>query len=139
MSGIWADWLAVAAGGAAGASLRHAVNLTIGSAAASRWGVPAMSATLIANVAGCAALGAAAAWIASRPVTAAPPRFDAWLMIRVGLLGSLTTFSTFIAEIMAVGRQGALGVAAGWVLAHLVLGAAAMAVAAWWVASRGIA
>ncbi len=129
------DFAAVAAGGAIGASMRHAVNMVIASATVARLGVPAMTATLVVNVAGCAALGAGAAWLATRPDGWTAGRLDVWLMVRVGVLGSLTTFSTFIAEILMVGRDGSAGIAAAWLAAHLLLGTAAMVAAGWWVAS----
>ncbi len=95
----WARVLAVAAGGAVGAVLRY-----VSGVALLKWteqGLPI--ATLMVNVAGCFAIGlmlhggaaAAARW----PLLAHPG-------LTVGLLGALTTFSTFSYETIRLAEAG---------------------------------
>lgn len=105
--------LLVAAGGAAGSVLRHLVALALPAAAG---GFP--WATLAVNLAGSAAIGAAAALCVQG---------DLRLLLVTGLLGGFTTFSAFSLEaVTLLGRHPAL--AALYVLASLVLGLACFAV-----------
>ena len=90
------DLLALAAGGALGAGLRWAIaELTPDDA----W-FP--SGTLMANVLGCAVLGAVVALRRQHP-----DRGRLWLAAGTGFCGSLTTFSTFAVEL--AGFLGAPG------------------------------
>lgn len=67
--------------------------------------------TLAANWIGAYMIGLAVAYFAD-----APKLSDAWrLFIITGLLGGLTTFSTFSAEVVAMIQQARWG----WVLAHI--------------------
>lgn len=96
----------VAAGGAAGASLRWAVDelLDVGSAAFP-WP------TLIVNLVGCLAIGLAAGrWERDS---------DAWHAVVVGVLGGLTTFSAFAVETDSLLRADRFGVAAAYVIASV--------------------
>ena len=114
--------LAVAAGGALGAWLRHQTSRlflsTIGPVAASAfpW------ATLTVNVLGSAAMGLLVGWLA---------RYGAggehWrLLLGVGVLGGFTTFSSFALEFALFVERGALGLAATYIAVSLIAGFAAL-------------
>lgn len=113
------NFVLVALGGAIGATLRHALGLLASAVLGSTlpWG------TLIVNALGCLAAGALLHAFAS--VQASDPRR---LLLVVGLLGGLTTFSAFAAETLTLLRDGrpllAITNVAGNVL--LSLGAAAV-------------
>jgi CrcB protein len=97
------DWLrelaAVAGGGALGATSRHLL-----SQAVYQWlgrGFP--WGTLVVNVVGSLILGAVYVLLIERTTT----NHDAWrLLIVVGFLGALTTFSTFSMDTLALLEQG---------------------------------
>lgn len=105
----WTDWLLVAAGGATGSVLRAllAYGLLNATPKAWPWG------TLAANVLGCALLG----WLTARGM---PPGTRA--LLAVGLCGGLTTFSTWVAEVVLLQRQHHLGWAVGYGVVTLVAG-----------------
>jgi fluoride exporter len=82
----------VALGGAAGAMLRHALNVALAGAA---W----PKATFVANVAGCLLFGLVAGLAMGRmPETVR-------LLVVTGFLGGLTTFSAFGGETASLLRQ----------------------------------
>lgn len=93
-------WIAVAAGGALGALLRFAVSR----GAARLFGTAFPWGTLIVNAAGAFAIGFLVAWFSLR--LSASPALRALLL--TGLLGALTTFSTFSVETLALAQSGAL-------------------------------
>lgn len=106
-------WMIVAAGGAAGATLRHGVNQIalhwLGHAFP--WG------TLAVNVLGAVAMGALAGafalfWDASQSIR---------LFLTVGVLGGFTTFSAFSLDAVLLIQKGQIGEAAFYVLASVVL------------------
>jgi CrcB protein len=90
-------FLAVGVGAALGAWLRWGLGL---------WLNPLFPAlplgTLAANLAGGYAIGLAIAWFAEHP--GVPP--EARLFLITGLLGGLTTFSTFSAEVVSALMRG---------------------------------
>jgi CrcB protein len=90
-------FLAVGVGAALGAWLRWGLGL---------WLNPLFPAlplgTLAANLAGGYAIGLAIAWFAEHP--GVPP--EARLFLVTGLLGGLTTFSTFSAEVVSALMRG---------------------------------
>lgn len=95
--------LNVAAGGAAGAVLRHQLGrgltgwLGPGTISAFPW------ATLTVNVVGSLAMGLLAGWLARDGVAGS----EQWrLLIGVGLLGGFTTFSSFSLEMMVLIERG---------------------------------
>lgn len=104
----------VAAGGAVGSLARYLI--TLGTAALP-WGAPALG-TTISNLIGCAAIGGFTEYVTTAANVPAPTQ----LAVRVGLLGGLTTFSTFSFESAALAESGRWGVSTIYVLANLVLG-----------------
>ena len=123
---------AVGIGGAVGAALRHAVGLACVAAWGSRFG----HATLLVNVAGCFALGVLMheAWLADGA------RQGPWHTgLTVGLLGGLTTFSTFGYQTVRHLESGEPVLALANVALNVLLGVAAAAAGitlarAWWPA-----
>lgn len=103
------SWLAVAIGGALGAMLRHSLS-----------GLQIKSfplGTLIANVVGCLLIGVLmtmslkADWLQGH-----------WRSFLVtGILGALTTFSTFAYQTWELQQSGSLSMAVGNLLANLVI------------------
>lgn len=92
-------FLLVAAGGFLGAVARHAVDLGAGEAvaaatAAAGGGAPTGAGTLVANVAGSFALGLLLTRASSDRVR---------LFVGTGALSSFTTYSTFVADAVAIG------------------------------------
>ncbi len=110
----WLNMLAVAAGGALGSVSRYLI--TLGSAAVP--GGSSLLGTTIANVLGCAAIGALAVYV----------EFDGMinerlsLAIRVGFLGGLTTFSTFAAESSGLATDGRWAATGLYLAANLLIG-----------------
>ena len=109
--------LAVAAGGALGAVGRYLVISTVGQI----FGAGFPLGTVVVNVLGSFVLGAlteamALAW-------SPPPELRAMLV--VGVLGAFTTFSTFSMDVVLLYERGALGQAAVYVGASVVLSIAA--------------
>ena len=104
----------VAAGGALGSVLRYGASL-----AAMRW-LPGRIwpwATLAVNLAGCLAIG----WILAGLRESAIPE-PVRLFVVTGMLGGLTTFSTFGAETFSMAESGHWGLAGGYAAASLVGG-----------------
>ena len=99
--------LAVAAGGAAGALLRHGINLLLPRTAQH----PFTFSTLAVNAAGCFAAGLLLVWISQRDDS------GLWrALLLTGLLGGLTTFSAFGLDLLHLVR------AERWVWLALVAG-----------------
>ena len=113
---------AIAVGGATGSLCRYGVTL----AAAAIPGGSTMLGTTIVNVVGCALLGGISALGPSDSESI--ERLT--LALRVGFLGSLTTFSTFAAESSLLAEEGRWGASGTYVLANLVIGYLALIVAA---------
>lgn len=103
-------------GGGLGATLRWGLSVL-----AVRLTGSAHAATLLVNVLGCLVMGVLLAWFQTRP-------HMAWqLLLTTGVLGGLTTFSTFSAEWWQLCLRGAWLAAAGHVGAHVVLSLVAVA------------
>lgn len=118
------ELLLVGAGGAVGAVLRYLVTVLVGGPGAAGGAFPV--ATLIVNAAGSFALGLAAALLSREAVDPMHKH-----LVAVGLLGALTTFSTFGLETVHLLEQGHAGKAAGSVLANV-----GIAIAAAWCGLR---
>ncbi len=114
----WLNLAAIAAGGALGSVSRYLI--TIASAAVP--GGSSMLGTTIANVLGCALIGALTAYGAVDGNLSD----RAALALRVGFLGGLTTFSSFAAESAAVAGEGHWLTSGIYVCANLFLGWAAL-------------
>lgn len=99
----WAAVLAVAAGGAVGAVVRHLLTLA-------PWG--ARHGVLIANTVGSSGLGALVAVVDSPVVL---------LLLGTGLCGALTTWSTLAVQTEELGRRSP-GRAVAFVTLNLILG-----------------
>ena len=121
------EWLAVALGGMIGTLARHALNSLVRSWHPS-W-LPLS--TLAVNVVGCFAIGWLFRWTSDREL------INQWweVALRVGVLGGLTTFSSFALEVVNAGHHRP-SLAIAIVLGHLVLGLlcviAGMNLATWW-------
>ena len=102
MSAALTAALSVALGGALGALARYGTALVV----TRQLGAESHWATAAANLLGCAAIGAAVAWLDQREVGSAELR----LLLVVGFLGAFTTFSTYALEalrLMDASRVGA--------------------------------
>ncbi|MBL6596811.1 MAG: CrcB family protein [Candidatus Puniceispirillum sp.] len=122
---------AVAAGGAVGAVLRYLTSLALG---AGIFGIAGPLATLLVNIAGSAMMGGLAGLVAVGMVLP-----EAWRgFFAVGLLGALTTFSSFALDAGALWqKQGAL-MAGAYVMASVILSLLAFGAAFWVVKHSGI-
>ena len=122
--GAWkmlAQWLAVGSGGFVGALLRYGVTVAIPRRAGEfPW------ATFWVNVVGCLLIGVILAWAEQ---TRLAPTTRAFVV--TGLLGALTTFSTFGFESVALVKEGSVGLALANVLGNVVIGGVAV-VLGWW-------
>ncbi|TWT92028.1 fluoride efflux transporter FluC [Stieleria varia] len=121
----WLNLTAIALGGAAGAVCRYGITLAASAVpgGSSLWG------TTIANVLGCAILGGVIGWVEAGGVLAE----RASLALRVGFLGSLTTFSTFAADSSLLAQQGRWGGSGIYVFANLVVGWAVLMISCSWI------
>lgn len=123
--------LAVAAGGATGATLRYLISLWVvrGHADAFPW------ATLLVNIAGSFVLGAVVIHATETATLSAPLR----LFLTVGLCGGFTTMSSFAYETLDFAARGLPGRALIYALASLILSVLAVfagGAAAQWAAGR---
>ncbi|MEM6362799.1 MAG: CrcB family protein [Planctomycetota bacterium] len=124
-----ADVMAIAIGGAGGAIMRYGITAAVMTATARAWlspiarpiGGPSALGTTAANLIGCALLGGLIAYssILAEPSSASPRLI---LMIRVGFLGSLTTLSTWIAEMVLLGQSGRWSAVVWLLLVNVILG-----------------
>lgn len=95
MSAAWLQAIAVAAGGATGALLRHGVNLLLPRSTQHAFSIS----TLTVNIAGCFFAGLLLVWILQRSET------DFWrALLLTGLMGGLTTFSAFGLDLLQLAR-----------------------------------
>lgn len=116
---MWKSVLAIALGAALGALLRWQLGLRLNALFPT---IP--PGTLAANLVGGYVIGLAIAWFAALPGLAPEWR----LLVITGFCGSLTTFSTFSAEIVTLVQQGRPSWALAGVSTH-VLGSLAATVA----------
>jgi CrcB protein len=111
--------LLIGLGGFIGSALRYVVSGAVQQATGS---VAISYGTLVVNVAGCLLIGFLSQIAESHggfgPETRA--------FVFIGLLGGFTTFSTFAHEAVNSARDGEAVIAGAYVLAHVVLGLAAV-------------
>lgn len=108
------ECLAIAVGGAIGSLARHGLTVLF-----SLFGLAWLPlATLAANALGCLAIGWLAHWAIHQELT------NHWgvIGVRVGLLGGLTTFSSFAIDILRLWQTDRAGLSALLLVAHLVVG-----------------
>jgi CrcB protein len=116
-------YLIVFVGGGLGAALRHGVNLT----AARLLGTAFPYATLIENVSGSLVMGLLAGYFAFRGGAS-----QHWqLFLTTGILGGYTTFSAFSLDAVLLYERGALGLAALYVAASVLLSIAGLFAGLW--------
>ena len=115
---------AVAAGGAMGAVLRYGVSLSFG---AGLFGIEGPLATLLVNVAGSGLMGCIAGAIAAGMTLS-----EAWRgFFAVGLLGALTTFSSFALDAGQLWQKQGMVMAGAYVMASVLLSLLAFSAGFW--------
>ena len=113
MSSPWWQAVAVAAGGGAGALLRHGANLLLPKSTQ----YPLSLSTLAVNVAGCFFAGLLLVWVLQRDDN------EFWrALLLTGLLGGLTTFSAFGLDLLQLVRAERWAWLAAGVFLHVALG-----------------
>ncbi|WP_313172041.1 fluoride efflux transporter CrcB [Stenotrophomonas sp.] len=119
---MWLSFLAIGVGAALGAWLRYGLSL---------WLNPVHNTvplgTLTANLLGGYVIGLALAFFATRPELSPQWR----LFVVTGLLGGLTTFSTFSAEVVYLLQRQQLGWGLLTIGLHLI-GSLSMTALGWW-------
>ena len=119
-------YAAVAAGGALGAMLRYSVSLLTG---AGFFGINGPLATLSVNVVGSGVMGFLAGLVAGGLILP-----EAWrAFFAVGLLGALTTFSSFALDAGTLVHKQGLGMAMLYVGLSLCLSLGSFALCYWLV------
>lgn len=108
-------FLAIAAGGALGALLRHGVN-NLFPADAFPWGI------MTCNIVGSFVMGLLIAFFAD----VMEPPHAVKLFLTVGVLGAFTTFSTFSLDVVLLAERGAMAQAAFYTVGSVALGVAAL-------------
>ena len=122
---------AVAAGGAIGAVLRYWVSLSFG---AGLFGIAGPLATLLVNIAGSGLMGCLAGAIAAGMVLP-----EAWRgFFAVGLLGALTTFSSFALDAGQLWQKQGMVMAGNYVMASVLLPLLVFGAGFWAVRHSGI-
>ena len=106
-------------GGGMGALLRYGATVLAG-----RWCGSALPGTLAVNVLGCLAIGVVLGMVQSRSGCISD---ELRLFLTTGLLGALTTFSTFNWELLDLFRSGRPGCALAYLALSLILGLLATA------------
>ena len=122
---------AVAAGGAIGAVLRYTTSLVVGTGV---FGIAGPLATLLVNVFGSAMMGGLAGLVTVGVVLP-----ESWRgFFAVGLLGALTTFSSFALDAGALWQKQGVLIASAYVLVSVTLSLLAFGATFWMVKHNGI-
>ena len=122
---------AVAVGGAIGAVLRYGVSLGIG---AGLFAIAGPLATLLVNIAGSGLMGCLAGAIAAGMVLP-----EAWRgFFAIGLLGALTTFSSFAFDADQLWQKQGMAMAGAYVMASVLSSLLAFGACFWAVRHSGI-
>jgi len=119
-----AEFTAVAVGGAAGSIIRYSLAL----ASMRLPGATTLAGTFAANLAGCLAIGLLSGVLLQHPNWLSP---TASVGLRIGLLGGLTTLSTFAAESVFLAGEGRFALMATYVTATVLLGLVAVSAGIW--------
>lgn len=123
--------VAVAVGGAIGAVLRYSISLVIG---VGIFGVSGPLATLVVNSVGSFLMGCLAGGVA-----AGMGLPEAWRgFLAVGILGALTTFSSFVLDAGQLWQTKGAMIAGAYVIASIVLSLAAFGISFMVVRHSGI-
>lgn len=121
--------LAIAVGGAVGAWARLGLaDLLPTEPGRWPWG------TFIANIVGCLVLG----YAGTRLMERLPPSTYRRPFVGTGVCGGLTTFSTFQLEVVEMGKDGHVALAAGYLVVSIAVGLAALALASGLVRRAGM-
>ena len=123
---------AVAAGGAIGAVLRYGVSLSL-SVGAGLFGIAGPLTTLLVNIAGSGLMGCLAGAVAAGMVLP-----EAWRGFAIGLLGALTTFSSFALDAGHLWQKQGMVMAGAYVMASVLLSLLAFCAGFWAVRHSGI-
>lgn len=112
------EWMAVAVGGLIGTILRHGT-ATLFSLMGGSW---LLFATLAVNVVGCFVIGYVAQWSVAQNLE------NHWWVVglRAGVLGGLTTFSSFGLDVVRLWQSTRPEVAVGLASAHVFVGIGAV-------------
>jgi fluoride exporter len=105
-------------GGGLGAALRHGINILVGRTLGS--GFP--YSTLLINITGSLIMGLVAAYFAFKGDASQHWR----LFLTTGILGGYTTFSAFSLDAALLYERGAIGLAALYIIASVVLSIAGL-------------
>jgi CrcB protein len=114
----------VGLGGMVGAIARYGLSAWV----QNRWGGAFPAGTLAVNLVGCLLIGALAALVAGR---ASYLSLDLQRFLIPGILGGLTTFSTFGFETFELFREGSLRLALASIAANMLVGLLAVGLG-WW-------
>jgi CrcB protein len=117
----WLNLAAIALAGATGALCRYGITL----AATVIPGGSTMLGTTVVNLIGCALLGG----VSALGDVEGESMERLMLALRVGFLGSLTTFSTFAYESTSLAGAGRWGASAVYLLANLLVGFVVLVIA----------
>lgn len=113
--------LYVGLGGAVGVMMRYGLLRMTPVTGAWPW------ATFTANMLGCFAIGMLAAWLMARGQQGGA----LWAFLVIGILGGLTTFSTFAFEIVTALRQDQVMVAVAYPVISVITGVVAVMIGAY--------
>ena len=122
-------WILVFLGGGLGAAARHGVNV----AGTRLLGFGFPWATLTVNVVGSLLMGLIAGWLAFKAGIGWSQHLR--LFLTTGFLGGFTTFSAFSLDTALLWERGEAGLAAGYILANVVLAIAGLFAGLWFVRS----